>query len=176
MLEQSDIDQIKQLIVDAITTTIVRPTTPPPKKKRKYTKRVKTPKVAKELTKIVQELKQVSTPITGIRVRKMGQVQTKNESVRGPHGKQCRTEPMQIISNRPNNFLGSADAKMFKSDVEIDKKLSGNNTPSPRRQETEMWEVVCKVCGGTSIVSPSTVMLDEDTHEVSYTCDSCIRR
>ena len=85
-------------------------------------------------------------------------------------------ESFKPVANRPNLFLKWAEAKMFKQDSAIDKKLSGNNQAVPRRPTIEMAEVECCECGKPYVVSESLLNFDPDDGSVRYTCDSCIRR
>jgi len=172
MLEAQDLEMIKQMIVESVSAAVKPPT------KRKYTKKKLSSKTAKKLDKPPKRvIMEEAVPAPGQpRIRKVGRIMNQTQEVRGKHGKQCRTESFQPIENRPNNFLKTAEAKMFKNDSAIDKKLWGKNQPVPRRSETELWEVDCQVCHRPTVVSPSMVMEDPDTHEIIFTCDHCIRR
>jgi hypothetical protein len=121
-------------------------------------------------------------PATGMTVKKIVNRRIRTVGVdnvrQTPHSKHktCRVEPMDIPQKRPNLFLDSPEAKLFANEKAIDKKLSGNQTPVPRRSVAEMYEIACKICGRSCIVSPSVLLADEDTGEITYTCDNCIRR
>jgi len=95
---------------------------------------------------------------------------------RGSKGKQCRTEPISIVEDRPNLFLEDNVQNSFKQDIKIDKKLTGKNKPVPRRSPVKMYEVSCEICGQVDIVNANTLMLDPDTKDVRYICNNCIRK
>ena len=169
MLEAQDLEMIKQMIVSTLSAVAEKPKKP----RKPYKKRKKVDKSPKSA--IIQEPAPV--PLNQPRIRKMGRAIGTTEEVRGSgHGKQCRTESFQPINNRPNTFLQTAEASMFKNDSALDKKLSGKNIPVPRRSTAELWEVDCQVCHRPTIVSPSMVMIDPDDGSAKYTCDSCVRR
>jgi hypothetical protein len=172
MLEEKDLEMIKQMIVSTLSAVAEKPKKP----RKPYKKRVKTTSKVDKPSKRVIIQEPVKVLPNQPRIRKMGRGTGTVETVRGKHGNQCRTESFQPVDNRPNDFLKMAEAKMFKNDTIIDKKLSGKNVPVPRRLETELWDVDCQKCGRSSIVSPSMVMQDPDTHEILFTCDDCIRR
>jgi len=175
MLDEKDLEMIKQMIVSTLSAVSQPCPSEKPKKARKpYKKRVKkTLKVDKTRKKPIIE--ETPEPVKGQpRIRKVGRVMNQTGEVHGKHGKQCRTESFDTSAKRSNNFLKMAEAKMFKNDTVIDKKLSGNNQITPRRTDAELWEVCCQKCGRAHIVSPSTVMIDPDDGSVLFTCDSCI--
>ena len=172
-LDDKDLEQIKQIIADTVKAVFT--TTIPIKKPRKpYKKRE--PKAVVQPPIDIQPKSAIIQPQG--RIRRIGQNTQTSQVVKGGSnkGKQCRTEPVNLTKNRPNLFIQSSDANLFKSDIAIDKKLSGKNVPTPRRQEAEMWEIECKICHRLYIVSPSILMVDPETQEVAYTCDNCIRR
>lgn len=149
-----------------------------PIKKRRPTKKKKS-KVGCLPKKIIQEIEEVapqenSSHVVSLikRGRPNNNVVTNGES----KGKQCRVEPFVSVTNRPNIFLQSDIAHSFKKDIATDKILQKNLTISPRRPQITMYEVECKKCGKTYVVSGDMLMPDADTGDVSYTCNNCIRK
>jgi hypothetical protein len=182
MLDEKDLEQIQKMIVDTLSVVMVKTKT---KKPRKNTK-IKTVRKKRKEPKVVvveETTMKDKTDLTAVkptlpRIKKINTV--KHEDIateKGKKGKQCRTESFDTSGNRPNYFLNSIESKLFKNDTKIDKKLNAGLQPTPRRGAVELFEINCKVCGKSCIVSESMIMVDPETQEVSeYTCDECIRR
>jgi hypothetical protein len=171
----NDMAELRSMVAQMVkATTTVKP-------KRKPRAKPKNKNVRKKTTTIDKSAQQVDKKKTAGKIISLvhGNV-NRGQSVdvtRGNKSKTlCRIEPMTIIDNRPNLFLKSGIQNSFKQDSLIDKKLSGNVKPVPRRSTAVMYEVACNVCGKIEIVSPNMIMEDEDTKEIKYTCDGCIRR
>lgn len=182
MLDEKDIELLRNLIKDTVDKTVTEMMSKPlpsvetvasveselPKKRgRPPKKKVDKP----EEVDIIEEPVQQESPR---RVRRIGEVNNPRRKHGNPKGAQARIEPMNN-KNRPNLFLKSDIAKQFKGDTNIDKKLWGSNEPSVRRQVADLVEVPCRVCGDYYEIPSSLVLMDVETHEVSFTCDNCIR-
>lgn len=175
MLDESDLLKIQEMIVGVVSKL-----TPPIKQKRKYTKRKK--KTVAKKQKAVVDLDIEETPDTieeepsqPQRVRRVKK-QDVEQKRGGDKGRQARVEPFRPVRNRPNNFLKSADAKLFKKDSRIDKKLSGDVEPTPRRTNANLVEAECISCGDVYEVSTKEILRDAETGEARWKCNNCIRR
>jgi hypothetical protein len=95
----------------------------------------------------------------------------KNRSSPSKRGQACRTESMQT-GQRPNNFENDAIRFSAKNDIEKDKKLWGNNEPSPRlaRAPKEI-EATCTRCGSVWLVDSRYVYRDDSG--IVFICDEC---
>lgn len=73
-----------------------------------------------------------------------------------------------------NKFEDSPIFNEFKSDIEVDKKLSANVERSPRRKPAKMVKVACMKCNTICETDPSLVYYMSKT-EYSFTCPKCQR-
>lgn len=96
---------------------------------------------------------------------------TKQRKRGGKKGTMARTEAVSLTGE--NKFLKDRDRNKYKSDVQTDKLLWGNNLPTERPDKFEYIEAECMGCGYFFDVHPSLVYRDEDTHEIVFTCDDC---
>lgn len=174
-IKTSELDSLKQQLSDLtnlVTQLIKQPVKKPRKKtvtkKSKTIKSQITPKQAK-IIKIEQPTQTIPTN-PQIMVVRTGQLVSQKTG----GNRSCRQEPINTKAIT-NKFLNSPLCNSHKNDIEIDKKLSGNLTPSPRRDAVIMVDINCSICGKSNIVNPDIIPRDFDTGEFKYTCDSCIR-
>jgi hypothetical protein len=73
---------------------------------------------------------------------------------------------------RPNLFIKRGFHKLEKKDVEIDKLLNKDRTPSERRDEQELWEMECSQCGRVFECHPSMAYKDPEEGYVAV-CERC---
>ena len=170
-LEQADLEQIKQIIADTVKAVF---NTPLPKaEKPKKSRKKPRPAIDKSTKDVIIEAPKTKQPV---RIRPANVVTNKRGQGQPASGRHiCRQEPTSF-GPRPNKFLESQEASLHKNDSEMDKKLWANKQPTLRREPVEMWEVQCRVCNKICVVSPTMLLADADTGDVSYTCDNCIRR
>jgi hypothetical protein len=171
-LDENDLKLIEGLIDKIILAKI------PVKKVRKKRVVKKSPSKVKpkKISKSAQGTQQPSNIISLVNTSRQSTSSGKLDSVLSSKGRQCRSEPFVPLADRPNNFLNSKDAQLHKKDTKIDKLLSKGIQPTLRRDPTVLYEVQCKQCGSIHIVSGNMILKDQDTQEVSYICDNCIRR
>jgi len=171
---EDSLSQLTQLVTQLVTEKIrsnPRKVKKVVKSKKTAVKRVRSPKATPQTV----ENNIADKPTVISLVNQSAKISQSGDSPRrGEKGKQCRSEPFSVIPNRPNLFLKDPIAKSFKQDVLIDKKLSGNISPTPRRSTVQLYEVACNVCGSVHQVTDGMFMIDEDTKEVRYRCDNCI--
>ncbi len=84
----------------------------------------------------------------------------------------ARTEPLNISGDRPNLFLNMKEYNEHKDDVDIDKKLAGNNVLTTRDRDPGIVEVECKECNNIFEVHASVVQWEGKTP--NFTCDRCL--
>lgn len=89
---------------------------------------------------------------------------------RGNQGRQSR--PMSLQTGpRDNEFLQMKERFAAKSDIKIDKLLSGNNIRSDRRDEIQYLRVQCTRCHNWFDVLPREVYQDDSG--IQYVCNNC---
>ncbi len=88
-----------------------------------------------------------------------------------PSGVPSVPQPM-FIGNRPNKFLDMGMDKKYKGDTRLQKKLSGDNEVTERRQEIQLVSALCTECEYIfEDVHPNLVVKDEDG--LYFVCDEC---
>lgn len=85
-----------------------------------------------------------------------------------------KTRGRQTKKKFKNKFEDSPIFNEFKSDIEVDKKLSANMERSPRRKPVKMIKVACMKCNTVCETDPSLVYYMSKT-EYSFTCPKCQR-
>ncbi len=88
-----------------------------------------------------------------------------------PSGVPSVPQPM-FIGERPNKFLEMGMDKKYKGDTRLQKKLSGDNDITERRQEIQLVSALCTECEYIfEDVHPSLVTKDDDG--LYFMCDDC---
>jgi hypothetical protein len=94
---------------------------------------------------------------------------SKEESVEKPNSKvKTKTRQKKQTNNSTNKFLNMPEINMFKSDIEIDKKLS-RYPPTPRNRQYQPIEVKCRSCGKQEEINPAILPDSADR----YRCNKC---
>jgi hypothetical protein len=176
MLEPQDIELIKIMLKEAVSTI-----KPAPKKKavkKKSPKPVKKRVDKAPKSSIIEGEESNPLPIKTIRLKAKHAIKSNTDSTIDSKipskGSPGYIETFKAIKNRPNYFLTSDMYNMFKSDTQIDKKLSGKNHPTPRREKMQMYEVDCIVCGKSFVVTYGVIPFDTDTGDPRYVCNDCV--
>jgi len=73
-----------------------------------------------------------------------------------------------VKNDQQNKFLEMPEKNMYKSDSQIDKKLS-IHPPTPRNRKFVLIDVRCRICGKQDRVNPA--LLPDSVER--YKCNSC---
>lgn len=92
--------------------------------------------------------------------------ETKKKKFRRKNKKQQETS-----QGGENLFEQSPVFNQFKSDIAVDKKLSGNSRPSERRDKERLVKVNCLSCGKEDEVESYLLFKDEGVYR--YKCNRC---
>lgn len=171
------LEQSLSQLTDLVTKLVTQPK--PKKKTAKKKKVVKPRKSAKMAMPTNTQDAPVKSSTPGGVISLVNRATTAIKSPNAPQGRgkssrQCRQEPINITPNRPNLFLKDPTFSAHKDDVKKDKILSGNLTPTPRRNTVQQYEVACIKCGKLYIVTESEFFIDPDDQSVNYTCNNCV--
>lgn len=135
------------------------------KPKRKISK--KRPQKIPQKQRTVEEV-ETQTPK---RVRK---ARPDEEQQSTPKAKERECIVESIKRGKRVNQFDTLDIKhLHKKDTKIDKKLIGENEPTPRTK-TRLVSVKCRVCDKVCKISPKLVYREDG--ELVYTCDKCLAR
>jgi len=133
------------------------------KPKRKISK--KRPQKIPQKQRVVEEV-ETQTPKRVRKIRSEEEQQIPGIS----KGSACVTESIKK-GKRINQFDKLDIAHLHKTDTKIDKKLIGENEPTPRTK-TRLVSVKCRVCDKVCKISPKLVYREDG--ELVYTCDKCL--
>lgn len=87
--------------------------------------------------------------------------------------KNSRREQLPI-GRRQNMFIGSKFEGLAKSDIEVDRKLSGGNRVTDRGDRNNIVEAMCSECEYYFDVPFSLVYKDDEGYK--FKCDECSRK